>query len=395
MTTTEISILSPSKSIGVSTGPLLLNPYIPNLGDPKIKRRVSAVLEWCGSLLNDKRPRPIHNSVLTKVFANHQRNPGRWLYSNLLQQVANYAVGKRSYSYVLNVDGYLKLHKLVGLEVRGAAEVAKEMYADIVSGVKPLDYVDRGDRRYHAVQNLKRHVRSEVFAGWWDYDIEACAPTLLYQYVCHEKDAEWGAKWLPTIRRLVHEKDEVRQYVGVLTGLDEKQTKRLLNALVFKAVLAPHSACSTFQILRQDVELLYRVKSDPYIRALRREVRHLWELVATRHLVEQNRRLLWEGRTAAALKSTASLRMAIYRKLERQVIDAIEVALPDARLGCVLMHDGFMLKERVSSAVLEHEVLKQTGFAVKIKEAFIGKCVIDDEPDPLGDISDGELNCEA
>lgn len=79
----------------------------------------------------------------------------------------------------------------------------------------------------------------------------------------------------------------------------------------------------------------------------------------------------------------AKQRNAIYRMLERQVINAMEEVLPPVLLGCVLMHDGFMLKDRADVNKLQEAVRQGTGYIITLKEVRLGGNEMTDEPDPL------------
>ena len=373
---------------------LSLTPYTPNLDDPRIHRRLKSVLTWCDCLRGQKRPKSINSAILRKVFGNTSQPFGRWLRSNLLMQVGSYQAGKHSYSYFLNESGYEKLCALVGVEVSSAPDAAAELYGPIIRAEIAPEYSDSGTRRYHPVQNLRREDRKISFAGWWDYDIDACAPTLLFQYVAQGRGEGWGEKWLPTIRRLVYEKDAMRHYVQLLTGLESKVVKKLINALFFKAILSPHHASTLFQTLNCSVELLLRLKMDPIIKSLRREVKYMWQLAQNKYSAELTRILIQTGRVPNVVKNKAKLRSAIYRMLERQVIDAMEAALPCLEAGCVLMHDGFMLHKRVDIRLLETAVLDRTGYRIKLKETCFAPGIADDAPGSLEEAIDKQEDKE-
>jgi hypothetical protein len=370
MSKKEINV---GRSVTRSRTQLVLTQYKPNLNDPRVKKRVQQALAWCESLELERRPKSIHHGKLREIFGNTGRNPGRWLLTKLLRQVGGYARGQFSFSYVLNVEGYERVHAMCGTERRSASEIVAEKYAGIISGTETVEYVDHGDRRYHPIQNLKREVRANHFDGWWDYDIEACAPTLIYQYVSVGQEEGWGTKWLPTVRRLVHDKSGMRTHVKELTNLDDGTVKRLINGLFFQMVLSPNSACLAFQLLGQNVELLYRLRSDPLIKAIRREVRFMWNVAASRYALEVARASIKEWRPRSISEKKPKLRSLIYRKLERQVMEAMETVLPDSRKGCILMHDGFLIKDRADVEVLERTVLERTGYRIRLKEAQLVK----------------------
>jgi hypothetical protein len=112
------------------------------------------------------------------------------------------------------------------------------------------EYKDKGNRRYHPVQNVKREVRRKAFDGWWDCDIEACAPTLIQQFVTRSK---WfTGTGFPARERMINEKHKVRSEVAALTGIDLQSVKELLSAVFFRGNPAPSHKAGMFRILGGD-----------------------------------------------------------------------------------------------------------------------------------------------
>jgi hypothetical protein len=143
-----------------------------------------AVLDFCKPLLLQKKAKPISSAALTKAFGNQTSgNLSKYLRYKLLQQEGNYKPGHHSFSYTLKRDGYAELEAVVGRASREDREIAVELYGPIAAGVERPVYTEPtvGARHYHAVQNLPKSVRAELFNGWFDYDIEAAAPSLVYQ----------------------------------------------------------------------------------------------------------------------------------------------------------------------------------------------------------------------
>lgn len=60
--------------------------------------------------------------------------------------------------------------------------MAMELYGPIILGEVTPVYTDKGGRRYHPIQNVRRDDKKVIFSGCWDYDIESCAATLVHQY---------------------------------------------------------------------------------------------------------------------------------------------------------------------------------------------------------------------
>jgi hypothetical protein len=91
-----------------------------------------------------------------------------------------------------------------------------------------------------------------------------------------------------------------------------------------------------------------------------------------------------KGRQAAKI-SENRMRMHLYLRLERLVMDAVVEELEVDGNTPVLIHDGFMVRRRANVSALEEAVLKKTGLAIRLSETLIG-----------GDLegSEGVLECD-
>lgn len=353
-----------------------LTTYKPNFNDPRVRRKAEAVLKWCDGLRLFKNGRVVHHDKLTEVFGNRsQGGLSEWLYVNLLAQSGHYQPGKRSFSYRLKERGYQKVHGLLGSTPPTEVEVVNGQYASFVSGNEQLVYKDRGDRRYHPIQNVRRDIRRKVFAGWWDYDIEACAPTLIHQFVVTSKWYEpRSANDFPALTRQITEKHEVRREIGNLTGLDAKEVKNLLNAVLFRGNPAPSHKAGMFRILGGDFEKHARFLGDPFVKQLRDDAKRLWSKAILYDRIEQGKAAVFEGRKGIKRPAKNSrLRMSIYLSLERRVIQALEDEIARHKVPLILMHDGFMARQRLNVAELEKVVKDQTGFSVRLSEVRLAE----------------------
>ena len=195
---------------------LTVSKYVLKPEQPRVKARIEGVLQFCKPYLLLRKPTPISSAVLTKAFGNQNSPQAARLRAMLLVQSGTYQPGVKSYSYTLQRDGYAKLAALIGMALVSDVEMARELYGGIAAGKEAPEYTEptKGARRYHAVQNLPKTLRAEVFKGWFDYDIEAAAPTLVYQFACgvHRKyEPTKTAAPYPAVQRLVDDRTAVRQ----------------------------------------------------------------------------------------------------------------------------------------------------------------------------------------
>jgi hypothetical protein len=356
---------------------LTLSRYKPNFNDPRVRTRVEAVLAFCKPMLLQRKAKPISSANLTKAFGNQKTPLAERLRHKLLQQESSYVPGKQSISYSLKRDGYTELAAAIGQPVPVDIDVARELYGGIASGAAVPEYTEPtiGARRYTPVQNLSRALRADLFKGWFDYDIEAAAPTLIYQRACGVYRGLYPERTqvpYPSIAKLVEDRTSVRRHVADVTGLDLSAAKSIVVALFFGAKLVPHEKQAIYRLVGMDWSIMDRLKADPFLQAFRREVAGMWLMV----LMDENARngrVAFNGGPVVRKPATKSKqRMAVYLRLERQVIDVIEGDLRKAGVPLVLIHDGFMARTKIDVQAMEQAVKEQTGYSIRLAESIVG-----------------------
>lgn len=359
------------------SSPLVLSKKKTAFTDPKVRKRVAAVLFFCKPMLVEGKARRISSAVLTKVFGNQTRDLAARLRYKLLQQEGTYAPGSHSFSYTLKRDGYAELAAAIGEGMPSDDESARELYGPIASGAEMPQYSEPklGGRRYSGFQSLKKKMRAVLFKGWFDYDIEAAAPTLVYQVACRVHRRLYPAKVdlpYPMVARLVEHKHEVRLHVAQLTGLDEKKVKSVLAALFFGARLVPHRTQAIYRLVGMDESVVDLLKADPFVQAFKRQAAAMWAAVLTDENVSNGLSAFKHGKAVAKAATKSKQRMAVYARLERQVMEAMESVLAADGMVPMLMHDGFMVRTRVDANRLVAAVQEQTGFVIRLSESQIG-----------------------
>lgn len=348
-----------------------------NYAEPRVKAKIARILEFCNPLRLHKQKKPISSGILTKVFGNQTNELNGRLRNMVLVRHGTYKKGVRSYQYTLNRDGYAELAAAIGQSIPADVDVARELYGGIATGAETPEYTEPtvGARRYHAIQNLPKALRAEVFTGWFDYDIEAAAPTLVYQWACkvHSRlNPKKAGTPFPSIQRLVDDRTSVRNYVADVMGLDVPTAKGIVTQLFFGAGLVPNGKQAIFRVVNRDRTVIERLKADPFVSAFRQEVSLMWKLVLTD---ENSRNGMVAFRTGKVIPKPATRgkqRAAIYQRLERQVIEVIEDVLRSDGLVPVLIHDGFMVRRRIDRQRIEREVQARTGFVIRLAEAHVG-----------------------
>lgn len=362
----------------------------------RVQARIKKVLAFLKPYLLNSKPKSIASADLTEVFGNQNSPQAARLRAMLLIQSGAYKPGVKSYEYTVKRDGYERLAAMIGEAVPTNLDVARELYSGIATGAEVPKYTEPkpGMRRYHAIQNLPKALRAEVFKGWFDYDIEAAAPTLVYQWagkVYGRLNPTKQGTPFPSIQRLVEDRTSIREHVAEVTGLDMPTAKSIVIRLFFGAGLVPNGKQAIFRLVNRDRDVLDRLKADPFVSAFRREVSLMWKLVLTD---ENSRNGMVALRTGKVIQKPATLgkqRMRIYLRLERQVIDVIEDLLRADRSVPVLIHDGFMVRVQIEGERVQREVLTRTGFVIRLAEAQVGmqdEDIKDGLPDDLTELAE-------
>jgi hypothetical protein len=358
---------------------LTLSKYQPNFNDPRVKARVETVLAFCKPMLIQRKAKAISSTVLTQHFGNQNSALGGRLRYKLLQQEGTYTPGKQSYSYSLKPEGYAELAAAIGQDQELQTDIgaARELYGEIASGAVAPQYTEPtiGARRYTPVQNLPKSLRAQVFKGWFDYDIEAAAPTLVYQLACKVYRGLYPAKTeqpFPSIARLVDDRTSVRKHVADITGLDVPTAKGVVVALFFGAKLVPHQKQAIYRLVGMDWSIMDRLKADPFVSAFRREARSMWQYVLMDENAKNGRARVNGGPVILKAATKSKQRMAVYLRLERQVIDVVEALLLTNRSVPVLIHDGFMVQSRIDAKQFERVVQEKTGYSIRLVESQVG-----------------------
>lgn len=352
---------------------LQLTSYKPNPKDPRVIKKIREVLTLADSWRLSRKPQHIHNEKLTEIFGNTRRiGLGKYLKAKLLYQIGNYQVGRQSLAYVLNEDGYHELYSLIGDQEPDDVEIATKAYGEIVNGIKRIDYLDTGTRRYHPIQNMRRDLRPIVFSGWFDYDIETAAATLVSQYAKGRIDeSENLIKAIgdfDAINEYTRNKERVRKHVASIGQVNIEKAKEITNALIFQAHPAPSPKATLYQLLGGN-EVIHRIfLNDPFIAKMRKEIRIMWRWAQLRDKSERREKQARGITITPALASAARHRQQIYQALERQVMDVVVQQLNKLGVRYVLMHDGFMSNVEISVQLLQDVVKLQTGFLVKFSE---------------------------
>lgn len=303
---------------------------------------------------------------------------------------------------------------------RQAEEVAKKYDYELVAQLMQREHETElkkkkfnmkrvGSREYHPIQNMRKAVRSKFLSENglpYDYDIEAAAPSLLYEHAlrCGMKQE------LKIIKALVNDPVSVRytiwnnlnktvnelnkHYREVGGGSTVKaftlmEVKRIINAFFCGARVCyktgSYQNYALSNMLDNNQMKLIILSDDEYCKELKKEITKLWSAIKP----HETHRKSVEGRS---LPLSSKQKWGIYFRLENEVMEAVKAALDRMNIKYLTMHDGMQTDKMIDTQWLSEEVFTETGYRVKFssntEDDYSDELFIDDD---YGNESDFEI----
>lgn len=332
--------------------------YTPNFRDPRVKKRIKRALGFVCSSLSDTRPRAWARVELDRWFGTQNHDLSRWLRKKLLIESnprwnMNHGICKQ---YLLNTEGVQQMSKLynditivklpIVAQVQNiGVEWAKEQYAEqLATGC--FEYKDKSNRLWNDLQRLPTEIRRPLFASQgyhWEYDIRACAPTLIHQ----RAKREGLTRPTPTLDEFLADRQLYRQALAERVGCSEAQAKQIITALFSGAKLGVGNAIA--DILNNDINQLNILKTNTWLIALRKDIKKCWDAIKS---------------SEKSLRLSSRQKWMIYFELERSVMNVVRTELNKLSVRYFLEHDGWRCDTHIDEYSLRLTVKKRTGYSV-------------------------------
>ncbi len=367
--------------------------YHPNFQNLHVQKRLTKVLDWAAPLCVGSRgvddPVPLSARILNEVFGPKGNDLGDYLRGRLLRVVdASYSNRKSkpfSKRYRLMPEAF---NELVSMQSIGAPAPATA-YVDTSRALERLvqthaaelqglvfQYKDASSRLWHPLQNLRRGQKQpfwERFGLPFDYDIQACAPTILFEMA---RQTGRPMVLLENLKSYLDDRSDFRTHVATLAGLDGHAAKRLINSLFNGARLGKNTQFSAYQLVDFDETRMDALKNDRRVARLVTEIRGVWRSIVSSRAQAMRPSLtdfLEAGREGRKIEETWKLRTSrakwgVYFAEERRVLDAITVFLAARHIRVFTEHDGFRTDIEVDLTALEAHVQAVTGYSLKIEQ---------------------------
>jgi hypothetical protein len=337
--------------------------YTPNFRDPRIKKKVKRALGFCCSSLSVDKPRAWARVELDRWFGTQNHNFSKWLRSQLLREDSKrynkdtgeckkWLLREEGVDYLCEIyNDYLitKLPSVAQVSKRReiALDWAEEQYKEqLATGL--FQYQEKSNRLWNDIQRIPSAIRKPLFAkhGYeYEYDIQACAPTLITQLARNQG----LTRPTPVLDLFLADRQHYRTALAERIGCTPRQSKEILNAIFAGAKLGPGNSIAT--ILNNNRHQLSLLRDNQWFCDLRKDIKKCWDSIKT---AEKSVRL------------SSRDKWMIYFGLEKSVMSVIRRELIKEGNRHFLEHDGWRCESWCDPDRLRRSVKSKTGYDIQI-----------------------------
>jgi len=219
-------------------------------------------------------------------------------------------------------------------------------------------YDDKSHRLWNPIQNIKKLYKKDILADAgliYHYDIDTCAPRLIYQY-----SVRCGNDlYMPNIQKYIDDKIEVRNRLSTELETPVHIIKVIINALFCGARIGNSPEFAISQLLGNDKAKVLFLKEDDYIKNLRQEIKTCWQYIEpyTPIRYKNNKKL----------PMTSKQKWIVYFQLERLVLDSITKYLKQTNNKYFLEHDGFVTTNLLDISDLIKHIDMDIGYDINFQ----------------------------
>jgi hypothetical protein len=221
-----------------------------------------------------------------------------------------------------------------------------EYQQQLTTGV--FEYKEKSNRFWNDLQRIPSEIRKPLFAkhGYeYEYDIQACAPTLISQLA----RKEGMTRPTPVLDDFLANRQKYRIALAERIGCTERQSKEILNAIFAGAKLGPGNAIAT--ILNENRHQLDLLKTNVWFTSLRKDIKKCWDAIKS---------------SEKSVRLSSRDKWMIYFGLEKSVMSVIRKQLIKEGNRYFLEHDGWRCESYIDPDSLRLSVRKQTGYDIQI-----------------------------
>lgn len=351
--------------------------YHPNINHARVAKRIKRAYGFAKGFLSEK-PRWLSKSLIDKYFGQQQNNLAQWLRRKLLANVSNYySIEHRiAKSYTLNAQGADEIKAmLMNIDANHSADFDYEIvnqafeedWHDELSNCK-FKYLDKSDRLWHPLQNIRQEYRSKLFAKYnlsYAYDIVTCAPNLIHQHAQQQKEPM--DEYLYSLRYYIKNKNSVRADLANKLQVDISIVKTILNSFFCGARLGCGKYYAISYYLNHDKSKIDLLRNDKYIIQLRKDIKTCWDYIKPSM---QRKVVIDKNNKQRFLPLSNRDKWQRYFQLERKIIDSVDSYMSETNNHCFLVHDGWYAEKQIDVDKLSAYIKAKTNYDIQISETI-------------------------
>lgn len=349
--------------------------FTPNWNDSRTRASATRAVNFVQSNMKPGKPKALGKvQALDPNFGQTQTNISKYLMSVLLEVYDAYysKEAKRAIQYTMKPEGVKFILNKLGIKEMTEEETkqyvidnAKETYKEDITAIKngTLSYTQKSHRRWNRFQNVVKETKQALLADagfYYMYDVECCAPTLLYQYAQSLGLDEYQFN----ISEYVKHRTQVRNMLSYDCDIPVDKIKVIINATFAGGKLGCSEFFDTTKILDYDYKKIRALKEHPFIIALKKEIASMWNVINK----TINRKFKPNTKTGGMRMCpvTSKEKWDIYFSLESKVLDSVIDYCETNGHRTFLEHDGWSSSDYIPPELLIEHIKNRTGFEVKL-----------------------------
>ena len=357
--------------------------YTPNFNDPRTITRCKDALAFVCAYVSAEKDTPLSKMLMIEYFGQPQHKLAAYIKDTLLICTNHYYSidNKISKKYIMNIYGVnfltSKVYKensdsistnVVQYEPSLEESIAliekkyEKQLRDLDNGT--IQYTVKSDRYFVSLQNIRREVKKQVLAKHHfvhQYDIECCAPTLLYQFA----QMNGLDEYLHGICNYLKNRTAWREEISRVSGLEVYQVKKIITSLFSGAILGANPQWDIFVSIGCNYEIMHILQNNQMIKELKSDISKMWSVLSKTVMSRTMTHNEVTGKSRLN-KVTSKQKWNLYFRLERQVLDSVNGYLKLTNNKAFLEHDGWGTIDCIDQDLLKEHVRIKTGFKISL-----------------------------
>ena len=345
--------------------------YTPNFNDKRVITRCKQAVGFTLGCFDTKDQREWSSRHIDKYFGISSNKLSNFLRKTLLIVTdAHYSKDHgKCKKYVYNQAGVQFIQQECGFEYKEDQELVEETALDIFfEELKEKDFsyeeAPRNKRLLHPLQNYRKQYKRNILKQFdfvYEYDIVACAPTLLHQHSWRFSDGHW----LEAIGEYTTDRSAIRKRLALEADLPEKNIKKIMTALFSGGFFSTSPKSAIFKLCLEDASRVKFLKQDTFIIRLLADIKQMWIYLSDELPVIQKVTNTGKIRN---MQMTPKAKWNLYFKIERRILDFIRCYLETEDHKVFLEHDGFTTDTEVNINELTEYIYQNTDYDLLFDE---------------------------